>query len=41
MEKKKKNTDINTPQPLYNMVHFNTVMNITGIRAGPQMIIQD
>ena len=28
-----------TPEPLYNMVCYNTVLDITGIRVGPQMAI--
>ena len=31
-----------TPQLLYyNMVHYNTVLDITRVSAGPQMIISD
>ena len=33
--------DVSTPQPLYNMVHYNTVLNITRIIAGPHMVIND
>ena len=29
-----------TPEPLYNTVRYNTVLNITRIRVGPQMAIQ-
>ena len=29
----------NTPEPLYNMVRYNTVLDITRIRVGPQMAI--
>ena len=29
-----------TPEPLYNTVHYNTVLDITRIRDGPQMAIQ-
>ena len=36
------NTKIaNTPQPLYNMVRNNMVLDITRISAGPQMVIKD
>ena len=28
-----------TPQPLYNMVRYNTVLDITRVIAGPQMVI--
>ena len=31
----------NTPGPLYNMVRYNTVLDITLIIAGPQMVILD
>ena len=30
-----------TPQPLYNKVRYNTVLDITRISAGPQMVIKD
>ena len=30
-----------TPQPLYNMVYYNMVLDITRIRVGPQMAIYD
>ena len=30
-----------TPQPLYNMARYNTVLDITQISAGPQMVIKD
>ena len=30
-----------TPQPLYSMVLYNTVLDITRISAGPQMVIKD
>ena len=29
----------NTPQPFYNRVHYNTVLDITRVIAGPQMVI--
>ena len=28
-----------TPEPLYNTVRYNTILNITRIRVGPQMSI--
>ena len=28
-----------TPQPLYNTVHYNTVLDIARINVGPQMVI--
>ena len=31
----------NTPQPLYNTVHYNTVLDITWVIAGLQMVIKD
>ena len=31
----------NTPQPLYNTVRYNAVLDITRISAGPQMVIKD
>ena len=31
----------NTPKPLYNTVHYNTVLDITRISVGPQMVIFD
>ena len=33
--------DQHTPQPLYNTVRYNTVLDITRISVGPQMIIKD
>ena len=30
-----------TPEPLYNTVHYNTVLALTRIRVGPQMAISD
>ena len=30
-----------SPQSLYDMVHYNMVLDITRISAGPQMVIQD
>ena len=33
--------DTCTPQPLYNTVRYNTVLDITRISAGPQMVIKD
>ena len=30
-----------TPQPLYNTVRYNTVLDITRISVGPQMVIFD
>ena len=30
-----------TPEPLYNTVRYNTVLDITRIRTGPQMAIKD
>ena len=32
---------LSTPQPLYNKARNNTVLNITRISAGPQMVIRD
>ena len=32
-------TDDDTPQPLYNTVRYNTVLDITRISVGPQMVI--
>ena len=31
--------DTSTPQPLYNTVHYNMVLDITRISVGPKMII--
>ena len=31
----------NTPEPLYNTVRYNTVLDITRIGTGPQMAIKD
>ena len=31
----------NTPQPLYNTVRYNTVLDITRISVGPQLVILD
>ena len=31
----------NTPEPLYNTVRYNTVLDITRIRVGPQIAILD
>ena len=31
----------NTPGPLYNMVHYNTVLDIILITAGPHIVILD
>ena len=30
-----------TPQPLYNRVRYNTVLDITRVISGPQMVIKD
>ena len=30
-----------TTQPFYNMVHYNTVLDITRISVGPQLVIFD
>ena len=30
-----------TPQPLYNTVRYNTVLDITRISVGPQLVILD
>ena len=30
-----------TPQPLYNMVHYNTVLDITQLSVGPQLGVRD
>ena len=32
---------LDTPQPLYNTVRYNTVLDITRIRVGPQLVILD
>ena len=31
------NVVLSTPKPLYNMVYYNTILDITWIRVGPQM----
>ena len=40
--KNKENTlanNVNTPEPLYNTLHYNTVLDITLITVGPQLVI--
>ena len=32
---------IDTPQPLYNTVHYNMVLDMTRISVGPQLVILD
>ena len=32
---------MHTPQPLYNTVRYNTVLDITQFSVGPQMVIFD
>ena len=34
-------TNTCTPQPLYNTVRYNTVLDITRISVGPQLVILD
>ena len=34
-------SSISTPEPLYNTVRYNMVLDITRIRVGPQMAILD
>ena len=34
-------TIVSTPEPLYNTVHYNTVLDITRIRIGPQVTIEN
>ena len=34
-------TFCNTPGPLYNMLHYNTIFDITLITVGPQLVILD
>ena len=33
------NVVLSTPKPLYNMVYYKTILDITWIRVGPQMVI--
>ena len=37
----KESKEIYTPQPLYNTVRYNTVLDITQISVGPQLVILD
>ena len=38
---KKKNWYLDRPNPLYNTVHYNMVLDITRLRDGPQLGIWD
>ena len=38
---KRKSIEASTPQPLYNRVHYNTILDIKQVIAGPQKVVKD